>query len=447
MMVYVLLIAFIILFVFAYLVQKNFIAPFSLFISSFLFAIGLIALNADNWDVNINDRFIIYVFTAILFFGLGCLLMELLFGEKKEFLYDRALLQKKAIFLTEYYPALAVAIISIICSIGFVAFMIKSVEFTTNVPVLLHRIYVSFTSGGSTSIFSTQLKEIVVGVVKISVFEIMLERFFTHRNKIKFLHIVPIISFILCTIFSTDRNIFLRFILYIMCLWILFSLDTEHVVIDAVNWKILKVICIFTMITACAFFGLGQIKNYQGSIDRMLSIYGGSGIYNFNLYLESFHGQELQYGKETFSETIKTLNALITGTNERKMPFDDAITFTSSTGYYYTSNIYSALWPYINDFGYAGVIIYPLLLGIIFELLFIQTKKHKYGFWWILYSMSMYSLVYTTILEQFFKRWHLGMIYEIGWIVLLYYAIYVFRLTDTIHWIKAYRQRRVQKAQ
>ena len=34
------------------------------FVSSFLLATGLIALNADNWDVNINDSFIIYVFMA-----------------------------------------------------------------------------------------------------------------------------------------------------------------------------------------------------------------------------------------------------------------------------------------------------------------------------------------------------------------------------------------------
>lgn len=446
-MIYVLLIAFVILFVFEYLVQKNFIAPVSLFISSFLLATGLIALNADNWDVNINDRFIIYVFTAVLCFILGCFLMEFLFGENETFSDNRPLLQKRGLLLTEHYPASLVAGISVICAAGFAAFMISSVEITTNVPVLLHRIYASFTGGGSTSFFSTQLKEVVIAIAKIAVFEWLLERYVSCHKKISFLHIVPIISFMFCAVVSTDRNIFLRFVLYIMCLWILFSLNREPIKTDAVNWKILKTVCLCVVITTCTFFGLGKIKNYGGSFDHMVSMYGGSGLYNFNLYLDSFSGQDLQYGKDTFSEAIKSFNVIISGSNEREMPFDEFITYTSSSGYWYNSNIYSSLRPYINDFGYAGVIIYPLFLGITFELLFIQTKKHKYGIWWILYSLFMYALVYITISEQFFKRWHLGMIYEIGWIVLLYYALYIFRLTDILQWIQALRQRRTLKVQ
>lgn len=436
-MIYALLAFVIVMFIFVYWFQKNFMAPMSLFLGSFLLSLGLIALNVDNWDVTISDRFTIYILTAILFFGVGCFLAEFLsdaFGKSNVWavIIDKYSLQKETGIIAERYPAFILAFFSVFCAIGYILFMISSVEFNSDIPVLLARIYTSFTQGGSHSIGSTQLKEIVVAIAKITIFEILLERYLKKSQSSKFMLAIPVACFICCAIVSTDRNIFLRGVLYIMCLWVFFETAKEKLCIHAVNIKILKRLMICVLVTACAFFGIGKMKNATSSFDRMISIYGGSGLYNFNLYVENYPDKNLQFGADTFSEFSKTLKTVFLNERSFEMPFDEFIQFTSTSGVWYSSNVYSAFRPYIHDFGYGGMITYPFVLGILFEALYIQTKRYKYGIWWILYSLSMYSLVYTSILEQFFKRWHLGIVYEIGWVVLLYYFIYVFKFHNVL---------------
>ena len=82
--------------------------------------------------------------------------------------------------------------------------------------------------------------------------------------------------------------------------------------------------------------------------------------------------------------------------------------------------------PYADDFGLIGMIVFPGFMGVFFELLYIAAKKYRFGFAWAFYAITVYPVVYFTVAEQFFRRLHLGIVYELGWFTLIYICVYMF---------------------
>ena len=159
-------------------------------------------------------------------------------------------------------------------------------------------------------------------------------------------------------------------------------------------------------------------------IDR----YGGSGLYVFNIWVVDFE-EPLLYGQSTFSEFIKVFNSIfghigLTLPDAQVDRFDAFIEFESSNGYVFSSNIYTALKPYVEDFGFFGVILFPFAIGMLYQKLYMRMRKSKYGYNWVLYCMLIYPIVFFPILEQLIRRFHLGFIYEVVWLTLVYYFVY-----------------------
>ena len=416
-----------------YRLQKNFIAPFFVLLSSFFMSAFIIVLNVDNWSVNINDSFVIYIFTAMLSFGLGCKLVERFYANHNYDLNRYNELEEteqklQAVF--ENYPVNVMLFFSLACTLLYVYFMITLYGGSAdNVVSLLSNIYrADKDMPSATTRVMHQMLKIIIAMAQINLFAIFASKYVCKQMKVNKGLFIPLLCFLVCTTLSTDRNIFLRFVLYAFCLWILFYTsisNSEDKSIDLINWVIFKRAFVCIIIVAILFFGLGKVKNYQSDISKALSIYGGSGLYNFNLYLEKFDGNKMKYGEETFSVFLDTISRVLFIKNERWVNQNkEFIIYTSKNGYVYMSNVYSAFRPYIEDFGFFGVLLYPFILGMFYERLFIQTRKSKYGLSWVLYSLLLYPLVFITVAEQFFKRFHMGMVYEIGWVLLLYFLLF-----------------------
>ena len=244
------------------------------------------------------------------------------------------------------------------------------------------------------------------------------------RMKKKWLFIA-ILSFIVLSVFTTDRNILLRYVIYAVCLWILFYKNRIGTTKRKNNRVIIKRVLLILIIVSVAFYGLGKAKRYASNFERMVGTYAGSGLYNFNLTIDT--NETLRYGARTFKSLTKTVNALM-GNRSNEVSHGTFINFKSSNGYIYSSNIYSALKPYKDDFGYFGVILFPFIWGAFFEFLFYMTKRRTYGFTWIFYAMSVYSILYFSIQEQFFARLHLGRAYEIFWVGFFYFIAFKVRI-------------------
>ena len=403
--------------------QKSFIAPCALLLLSFVMAAGLIAVNTENWEVVIYDEFPVYIFTAVLAFAAGCFLVEVLCYEKTGPGESQV---RKDIVFGDRYPAIPLAALTVACGLAYLYMLTKDISFSDGINKALRAIYIRATTESTGSFIENQMLEIVIAASKISVFQLFVIKYFGKRKLQKAFIFIPILVAMICIAFSTDRNIFLRLFIYAACLWVLFysgSIDENK---RKKNWHIFKYAIVLLAVLVTVFYGLGKAKGYTSNFERMIGIYGGSGLYNFNIYLHNFSGRDLQLGNSTFSTLQNTLRALglIDGKYSNILVVDEMIVHYSSNGYIYDSNVYSAMRPYLEDFGYLGMFIYPFIMGAFFELLYWFSKTYIFGFSWICYALLIYPVLFFTILEQFFKRFHLGYVYEIMWPLVFYLLIY-----------------------
>lgn len=414
---------FIILYIVELWLQKSFISPCSLLLLSFIMATGLIAVNVENWEVVIHDDFPVYIFTAMLAFAAGCFLVEVLWNAETG--QGESQIQTEIVF-ADQYPAILMAVMSAVCGIAYLYLLTDGIDFSGGIRGALGEIYSKATTGSTGNFLLHQMLEIVIAASKISIFQLFIAKYFGNSKTQIPAIIVPVMAAMACMAFSTDRNIFLRFIIYAVCLWILFYSNSIDESRRKKNWHIFKYAMILLVVVVTVFYGLGKAKGYTSNFERMIGLYGGSGLYNFNLYLHDFSGKDLQLGSSTFASLQNTLRALglIEGTYNDALAVDEMIIHYSYNGYAYASNVYSALRPYLDDFGYAGMLIFPFIMGGFFEILYCLSKKYKYGFAWICYALLIYPLLYFTIAEQFFARWHLGIVYEIMWPLIFYFLIY-----------------------
>ena len=421
-MILLIFLLFIILYIADLYIQKSFIAPSALLLLSFIMAIGLIAMNTENWDVVIYEEFTLYILSAVMAFVLGCFIMEIVccanvgYGEQ----------QIQDIEFGDNYPAVLLAFLSGVCGIAYLYLLTRDISFSGGISKALGTIYNRAVTGSTSNFVLHQMLEIVIAVSKISVFQLFIIKYFKKSKAQNAVILVPVLVSLACMVFSTDRNIILRYIIYAVCLWVLFYSNNIGESIRKRNWHIFKYAVVILAVVVALFYGLGKAKGYTSNFERMIGIYGGSGLYNFNIYLHNFPGTELQWGSSTFSTLQNTLRALgiIDGTAADTMVIDDMIIHASSNGYVYASNVYSAMRPYLDDFGYLGMFVYPFIMGAFFEMLYYLTQRMKYGFAWIFYAVMIYPAVYFTIAEQFYARLHLGLVYEIMWPLLFYLLIY-----------------------
>ena len=249
--------------------------------------------------------------------------------------------------------------------------------------------------------------------------------------------IVPLVCYVICTMLSTDRNIFLRFVIYALSLWVFFITETSERSRAATNRDVFRKAVIIVAISTGAFYLLGKLKSYTSNFERMIGIYGGSGLYNFNLTIDRFGDYSYEYGKVTFSQLIRTLGALGFNVESYAGPSlgNEMIIGKSANGYVYASNIYSAMMPYISDFGTFGLILFPLIMGAFFGLLYSVAKAKKTEYLWGIYSLLIYAVVYFTITEQFFMRLHLGLFYELFWFTVVFSLAFGRRRIADQKWI------------
>ena len=427
MEIYILLFILIIYFILGYIIHRSVISPFSIYILSFIMATTLIIANMDNWMVTITPRFLPYIVSAVTAFGLGSLLVAVVchsaFQEPPRFSRMDPFVKER---MTGPFPAKTLAVISCICAGAYIVLQIRQTGLSGGLSAMLRGIYENATSGGNNGFFMTQLREITVAVAEISIFEILVIRYVDRTKKIRLRNLIPVFCFFLLALIATDRNIFIRLGLFSIVLWFLFLASNSEKIGGRIDWKAIGKLVLFIVLFVAAFYALGKLKSYTSNLERMLGIYGGSGLYNFNLFLTYTPFIKPQYGQETFSVLKQTMQAfgLFGGSSQTGPLHGGFITFLSRNGYVYSSNIYSSLMPYVNDFGYWGLWIFPSILGMIFEFLYVKARTHVGGFQWVLYSMLAYALAYAAVAEQFFKRFHLGMVYEIGWALVVFLVAY-----------------------
>lgn len=398
-------------------IRKDFICPTFFMLVSYVMASWLIYLNAENWLVHINLNFYIYIILFICSWLLASFLIRLNFQQHKLSKIIVRNLKKNSLKEKIFF------VVSIFLCMGYVFILIKRFA-GTNILLVLRAIYDYDESTDSSHFLQHQIEIVSVGLFYVSFFCILKKKFcMCGEKKLGYLVFTLIIS-LFVVFMTTDRNKFIRLIIFCFCIWCFFMRSYSTLSRKTTNKIIFKYAILLGIIMMFAFYGLGKAKQYTSNFERMIGIYGGSGLYNFNLRLESFNGNFL-FGKRTFSTLLSTLNNFIPISQDLFLPIKKGTGFIIfNTGQYvYASNIYAAITNYYIDFGVCGIIFFSLFLGTFFEI-FYQLAKNKGGFMWVLYAAFIYPTFYITISDQFFDRLHLGLIYEFFWIVILYFFLF-----------------------
>ena len=404
-------------FTITYVNRRDFSSPSFLLSVSFLMTAMIFIWNVDNWELVIYGKTIVYVTSAMVSFSMGTILVRTLtsnncYIDNTDYIIRH--IQGRSFWIF--------AFVSIICTVIYIAnnfHGLSSLSSLINISQLLNTAYITATSTNESNILMNQMKEIPVAVAYVSTYILV----FSKNKQISVKKsglVISIMSFAILSIMTTDRNIFLRYIIYAVCIWILFYKSKENISTRRKNRTIVKRVIIILIIAAVAFWGLGKAKQYTSNFERAIGIYAGSGLYNFNLTIND--EQPLQHGISTFDSLLNAINAIL-GNRSNNVVHGTFINYRSSNGYVYSSNIYSALKPYVNDFGYFGVVLFPFIIGLFFEILFHMTKRRKFGFTWLFYAMCVYPLLYFSIAEQLFERLHIGRVYEIFWVIFFYFII------------------------
>ena len=365
-------------------IRKDFTSPTFLMLASYVLASWLIYLNTENWHVHINTNFYIFVILFICSWIFASFLVRLNLRRCRQ--------QSKIIVVQRLRNNLSrekiVFIMSLILLVGYIYILIKRFA-GTNILFLLRMIYDYDESTDSSHFLQHQIEIVSVSLIYISFFCILKNKFIENDKR---------------------KSFYLVFSMFILLFIVL----------------IFKYTLLLGTIVMLLFYGLGKAKQYTSNFERMIGIYGGSGLYNFNLFLDSFTGN-FSFGNETFGTFFKTLSSFIPISEDffsSKQKFGFII---FNTGHYvYASNVYAAIALYYADFGVAGIIFFSLFLGAFFEVFYQLAKKDKGGFIWVLYATFVYPTFYIAIVEQFFHRFHLGIIYEFFWITVLYFFFFKF---------------------
>ncbi|MDE6505000.1 MAG: oligosaccharide repeat unit polymerase [Clostridia bacterium] len=405
--------------------RKMFLSPWFLLCAMTFATFIIVLLNYQNWEVDISGKFILYLTTALGAFGVGTAMINL--TQKREVKHS-AVLALKDVQYKKSYPANLFLILSLLLAVFYIVKLIAD-STGNSFGEMLRDIYNKTANEDySPGLIFNQFFQVVRAIAYINTFRLFL-KFFSKSDKISFIKIIiPIIIFFVAALITTDRNIFLRYGIYFVCLWMFFYYNNfDYKKGKKINVRIIFGLVVMAAVIFLLFFIMGKMKQYTSDFTVSLSIYGGSGLNNFNIWINNFDGQ-LKYGQSTFTQLITTIGAILKpfgislqGSVNRIDPF---IEYTSANGYFYSSNIYTALKPFVEDFGYFGVIIFPFLIGLFYQWLYVKAIKNKYSFSWIVYSFLIYPIIFFPILEQLFRRFHLGFIYELVWPLIIYVLVF-----------------------
>lgn len=152
------------------------------------------------------------------------------------------------------------------------------------------------------------------------------------------------------------------------------------------------------------FLGAGIFNGKIGSDSGFLQIlvhYAGTNISAFDVYVNEMIIPDTQYiGASTFDNIYGFLYAR----GLDVPPFIQYITLFTAFGPV-TTNVYTAFYRYINDFGYFGCALVIFLIGFFYTFLYRQLYHHGLKNWMILiYASIIYPVFLMGREERFFNE-------------------------------------------
>lgn len=194
---------------------------------------------------------------------------------------------------------------------------------------------------------------------------------------------------------------------------------------NSVSLKTLVKIMIFGLTALYVIFSFmgtmsGKINSRTNSSSSFL-VYTGSSLVDLSVYVSRGITRSTAFGAHTFTGVYNTLNRFLVLPSSIDVGLG-YITLGTGT----LTNVYTAFAAYIVDFGFIGMFILQIILGILYTTIFYYvTKRSKTAFCTIVYFMSF---SYGLIGQLFAPETVSGMLTVNDILGILVYVLYYYLL-------------------
>lgn len=231
-------------------------------------------------------------------------------------------------------------------------------------------------------------------------------------------YMIPVLIYCTHAALSTGRTSFMYLIITMLLIYfvVLKKVNGWNNYWDfkIIKYGILGIVCFIAIFRVMAFVAG---KTYISSLWDSLSLYIGSPILALNIFLK----QPSQISNYFGEESLYGINAILRAIGLDMPGNIKQLEFVSQASV--TTNIYTSLRRYINDFGLLGMNIIMFGIGVGYNIfLNIIKKSSRIGFLIILYGCFFYPIVEIAIEERVFMNIvSLSSVYQIIYMWIIYY--------------------------
>jgi oligosaccharide repeat unit polymerase len=214
--------------------------------------------------------------------------------------------------------------------------------------------------------------------------------------------LLPNILFIPFIILTAGRTEFIKLFTVWIYIGSLFYLQKNH-------WKIkasLKIIAVFILCAAVfsvVFLSAGVLRGWSSNIQsllRYLSLYTGGSVYALDYFLLNPPTQANTYfGEHTLLGFYNALRRL----GFEFPPFYPPLEFIPRDYHAISTNVYTAIRRYIQDFHYVGMYLTVFFIGSFYSLFFLLVKNRQ-NILIVVYASIFYAIAEFSIEERFFME-------------------------------------------
>jgi oligosaccharide repeat unit polymerase len=239
--------------------------------------------------------------------------------------------------------------------------------------------------------------------------------------KKNFILLIPIITLLFSTVLSTARNGFIGIII----MFFFYVFDCVRIKQKLKIGKIFKWGVVLIAVFLAVFSALGSSRGQSATLDT-ICIYAGSSIVAFSVWFsKGMNGSGSLFGSESFVGIHELIARFFPNYKDLSL-FDKFITFPNGS----QTNIYTAFKAWIADFGWLGCLIFCLLIGFFFGIIYLKTIYKKYDFRTCLfrcvYAYFLYYLIYSFATPELTTSFlSVTQLMEFFFILVFYYLIFV----------------------
>ena len=422
-MIIVLFILFLLLDFFTfYLFNKDVMAPPFIFCVMYTVSIIFALTEYKDWELNTYSvtAFNIYLGGALIFIFIGYViykLSNLSYKGTSEYV-DNITLTK--INYNRYFLVLLI----IIDTIALILLIrdVKSIAGSGSLTQTLEnfRQMSSYSADYQLPGYDNQLMKIVTVSAYICIFILINNRLVLGKKIKSFLLWLPMIIYVLYSIYMSNRLYIIEFIAGAVVYYCLLKkVQNKYKNISTKSLFIIAIVFVILLLSFSIFrmlFGRTDTADTQS----YLSVYIGGPVKLFDLYVKNPVHSDF-WGKETFYGLFRNLRSLGLISLNDYIPHKE-FRFVNGMG---IGNVYSAYRPYIADFGYKGLVILQMFFSIFFNTIYFSMQRHEYykkPFLIILYGYIIMPVFMHPIDDEFYR-----MFFNLGFIIymIIFGIIYI----------------------